>query len=267
MSRPAAIVFVSLLAFITLFCFVGPAFLPPPNSPEFDVLMPPSAQHLMGTDALGRDMLSRVASGGQVSLIVGAAVGVLCLTLAVVVGSLAGTFGGVVDAVLMRISDFFQVVPGLLLALVATALLGSSTFMVIVILSLTMWPGVARLMRVEAMKVSEYGYIECARAAGFGPFRVLYSDVLPNAIAPVLVATAMTVGRAILYESALSFLGLGDANQPSWGALLSTAQQYIQTAGWLSLFPGLAIFLVVLAVNILGDVMNDTLNPTLSRVK
>jgi peptide/nickel transport system permease protein len=266
-EKPSGIVLVALLGVITLACFIGPNFAHSPSDPSFGVLHAPNALNLMGTDSLGRDILARVLSGGQISLVVGVAVGLLCLTIGIAFGGLAGFFGGASDAALMRIAEFFQVVPGLVLALVATSLLGSSMAVVIVILSITMWPGVARLVRVETMKLSELGYVESAKAAGFSPLRILVSDVLPNAFAPVLVATTMTVGRAILYESGLSFLGLGDANKPSWGALLHEAQSFMQSAWWPTVFPGLAIFLVVLAVNVIGDLLNDILNPTLSRVK
>jgi peptide/nickel transport system permease protein len=266
-EKPSGIVLVALVGVITLACFFGTYFAHSPSEPSFGVLHTPNAMNLMGTDSLGRDLLARVLAGGQISLVVGVAVGLLCLTIGVTFGGLAGFFGGAIDTTLMRIAEFFQVVPGLVLALVATSLLGSSMSVIIVILSITMWPGVARLVRVETMKLSELGYVESARAAGFSPMRILISDVLPNAFAPVLVATTMTVGRAILYESGLSFLGLGDANQPSWGALLHEAQPFMQSAWWLTVFPGLAIFLVVLAVNVIGDVLNDILNPTLSRVK
>ncbi|GAA3885049.1 ABC transporter permease [Leifsonia kafniensis] len=266
-QRPIATFFSAFLLFTTLACFVGPLFTAAPSAADFTTLQPPSGEHLMGTDQLGRDVLSRVLAGGQVSLIVGVSVALICLTLAVLIGGLAGYHGGFADALLMKVSEFFQVVPGLILALVAAAMLGSSMVIIVIILSLTMWPQVARIVRAEAIRISELGYIESARAAGFGSFRIFRSDVLPNAFPPVLVATTMTIGRAILLESGLAFLGLGDANTPSWGALLNAAQPFMQTAWWLTLFPGLAIFLVVLSTNVLGDHLNDTLNPTIGRVK
>jgi peptide/nickel transport system permease protein len=266
-TRPGGWFFTALLVVITIACFIGPFFALSPASVEHGTLEPPNLGHLLGTDQLGRDLLARMLSGGQISLIVGLTVGVLCLAVGVAVGGIAGYFGGVVDSVFMKITEYFQVIPGLVLALVATAMLGSSLPIIVIILSLTLWPQVARLVRIETMRVSELGYVECARAAGFGPLRILVSDVIPNLMAPVLVTTTMTAGRAILYESGLSFLGLGDADTPSWGALLNNAQSYLQTAPWLAIAPGLAILLVVLAVNVLGDVLNDILNPTLSRVK
>jgi peptide/nickel transport system permease protein len=260
-------VYLAVLALMAAFSFLGPFFVPSPINTDFPVLLPPQLGHPAGTDFLGRDFLAQLMVGGQVSLFVGLAVGVICLTLAVVVGGLAGFFGGFLDQALSKISEFFQVIPAIILALVAVSMLGANLPIVILILSLTMWPQVARIVRAECMRVSQLGYVESSKAAGFSPVRILWSDVLPNAFAPVLVATTMTVGRAILVESGLAFLGLGDADRPSWGALLNSAQSYIQTAWWLTLLPGFAIFVVVLSANMLGDRLNDSLNPSLSKVK
>ncbi|MGO4585534.1 ABC transporter permease [Arthrobacter sp. 2RAF6] len=265
--RPSTIVYLSIVAAVALICFVGPAFGDDPNSTGFAVLTPPDAQHLAGTDGLGRDLLARMMLGGRSSLLVGVAVAALCLTVAVVVGGLAGFYGGLADRLLTKVSEFFQVVPSIILALVAVTLLGSSLPLIILILSATMWPQVARIVRAECMRIALLGYVESSRAAGFSSLRIFWSDVLPNAFPPVLVATTMTVGRAILSESSLSFLGLGDANIPSWGALLYDAQPFMQIAWWPTLFPGAAIFIVVLTANMLGDRLNDSLNPALSRVK
>lgn len=266
-SRPTVILFVTLLGVIGLMCMLAPILTPNPNAAVNQPLLGPSAEYLMGTDNLGRDVFARVLHGGRVSILVGLSVALLCLTLGVFVGGLAGFYGGFADLVLTKVTEFFQAIPGLILALTAVAILGSSLSIIIIILALTMWPQVARIMRAESMKISELGYIESARAAGFSSFRIFCGDVIPNALPPVLVATTMTVGRAILIESALSFLGLGDADNPSWGALLNVAQPYMQTAWWMAFFPGLATFLVVLAANMLGDRLNDVLNPALSRVK
>lgn len=257
----------AVLLLMAIACFIGPWFTHSPSAAIFPPLAPPTWLHPMGTDAIGRDLLARALAGGRTSLIVGIAVAALCLTIAVLVGCVSGYFGAWIDMALMRCAELFQVVPAIILALVSAALLGSSLFIVIAILAATMWPQVARIARAEALRISELGYVESARSVGFGPLRILWSDVLPNAFPSILVATTMTAGRAILLESGLAFLGLGDANYPSWGALLNTAQAHIQTAWWLTLFPGLAIFLVVLAINLLGDIWNDTLNPMLERVK
>jgi peptide/nickel transport system permease protein len=265
--RGLALLCLSVLILIVLSCFVGPQFAHNPSSTAFQPLSAPSLAHPMGTDELGRDQLARMLAGGQTSLIVGALVAAICLTIALAVGGFSGFFGGWVDTGLMRVAEIFQVVPAIILALVAVALLGSSLAIIILLLAATMWPQVARIARSETLKISELGYVESARAVGFGPLHILWSDILPNAFPPILVATTMTAGRAILLESGLAFLGLGDANQPSWGALLSTAQTHIQSAWWLTFYPGIAIFLVVLAINLLGDIWNDNLNPALERVK
>lgn len=265
--RGLALACILVLAVVTLACFVGPFLAHSPVSTAFGPLQPPSATNLIGTDSLGRDMLARLLLGGQTSLIAGVVVALLCLSIAVAFGAIAGFFGGWADTILMRIAEAFQVIPSIILALVAAALLGSSLTIIIIILAMTMWPQVARIARAETMRIRELGYVESAFAIGFGPWRILWSDVLPNAFAPLLVATTMTAGRAILLESGLAFLGLGDANKPSWGALLNEAQTHLQSAWWLTLFPGLAIFVVVCAINLLGDVWNDNLNPAIDRVK
>lgn len=265
--RPSTLLYLVVLVAIIVFCFLGPSFGLNPSATDYPVLAPPNSTNLAGTDSLGRDLLARLMVGGQGSLLVGVSVAAICLTVAILVGGLAGFYGGIADAILRRVSEFFQVIPSIILALVAVAIIGASLPLIILILGITMWPGVARIVRAECMRIRELGYVESSRAAGFSSFRIFWSDVLPNAFPPVLVATTLTVGRAILAESSLAFLGLGDANRPSWGALLFDAQSYMQTAWWLTLFPGIAIFIVVLSANMLGDALNDSLNPTLGRVK
>jgi peptide/nickel transport system permease protein len=267
LRKPATRAFGALFIVMVLLSVVGPFFALNPVSTRYPVLNAPSGDHLLGTDNLGRDFLARLLDGGQVSLLVGFSVAAMCLTIALVVGGLAGFYGGAIDVVLVKVTEFFQVIPGIVLALVAATLIGSNVGMIVIILGVTMWPGVARIVRAEAMRISQLGYVESQRAAGFSGFRILWSDVLPNAMPPVLVATTMTVARAILAESGLSFLGIGDANRPSWGALLNQAQPYIGSAWWMALFPGLCIFLVVLAINMLGDSLNDALNPSIGKVK
>lgn len=268
LRKPVTLVFVPVLVVMVLLSVFGPLLGGDPIGTAHERLVPPGTDGLvLGSDHLGRDFLARVLLGGQVSLMVGFSVAVLCLTVALVVGGLAGFYGGILDAILVKISEFFQVIPGIVLALVAASFLGSSVGIIVVILAITMWPGVARIVRAEAARISQLGYVESQRAAGFSGLRILWSDVLPNALPPVLVATTMTVARAILAESGLSFLGIGDANRPSWGALLNQAQPYLGNGWWLALVPGLCIFLVVLAINMLGDALNDALNPSIGKVK
>jgi len=267
LRRPGTRVFLPLLGAFVLVVVIGPFFVGDPLATSFPKLLPPSAEHPFGTDMLGRDYLARVVYGGQISLLVGFSVAVLCMTFGLIVGGLAGYYGGWIDTAMVKLAEFFQVLPGLVLALVAAALLGSNVAILGLILAITMWPGVGRIVRAEAMRISKLGYVESQKAAGFHGLRILWSDVIPNAMPPVLVATTMTVGRAILIESGLAYIGVGDPSNPSWGSLLNDAQSHMRESWWLALLPGACIFLVVLAVNMLGDALNDAFNPTIGRVK
>jgi len=266
-ERPSTWIYLGILAVIAFVSFVGPFFAGDPVALGNPKLLEPSLEYPLGTDQLGRDYLPRILQGGQVSLLVGFTVAILCMTLGIIIGGLAGFFGGFADTALVKVAEFFQVLPGLVLALVTAALFGANVVIIIIILSVTMWPAVARIVRAEAMRIGQLGYVESARASGFTSLRILWSDVLPNAMPPVIVATTMTVGRAILIESSLSYIGIGDSNRPSWGALLNDAQGYLANGWWLALFPGLCIFVVVLAINMLGDSLNDALNPSIGKVK
>ncbi|WP_194396300.1 ABC transporter permease [Microbacterium atlanticum] len=265
---PSAIISLVFMALIVLGSTIGPLIYPRnPIAAIYPPLLPPSVAFPLGTDQLGRDFLARVLAGGSVTVFVGIAVALLCLTIGLVIGAIAGFYGGPVDMVLTKVVEFFQVIPALIIALVASYLLGASVPLVVGVLAITMWPQVARIARAEARRISTLGYVESARAAGFSQWRVLVSEAVPNMLPPVIVSATMTAALAILTESGLSFIGLTDPQTPSWGSLLSSAQPYMQTAWWLAVVPGLLIFLIVLAVNGLGETMNDILNPTLSRVK
>jgi len=267
LRKPTTMVFAPLLILMVLFVVAVPFFGPSPILTVFPVMSPPNPDHMLGTDQLGRDFLVRVANGGRVSLMVGFAVALLCMTIGLVVGGAAGYYRGVVDLGLVKIAEFFQVLPAIVLALVAVALLGDGMWLVVVILAITMWPAVARIVRAEAMRISQMGYVESARAVGIPGFRIILSDVIPNLMPPVLVATTLTVGRAILIESGLAYIGIGDPNNPSWGTLLADAQGHMRDGWWLAVIPGACIFAVVLAVNLLGDALNDSFNPMIGRVK
>lgn len=267
LRRTPTRVFLPLLIMFVLVAAIGPFFVADPVATAHPKLLPPSAEHPFGTDMLGRDYLARVVYGGQISLLVGFSVAVLCMTFGLIVGGLAGYYGGWIDTAMVKVAEFFQVLPGLVLALVAAALLGSNVLIITAILAITMWPGVGRIVRAEAMRISRLGYVESQKAAGFHGIRILVSDVIPNAMPPVLVATTMTVGRAILIESGLAYIGVGDPGNPSWGSLLNDAQSHMRDSWWLAFLPGACIFLVVLAVNMLGDALNDAFNPTIGRVK
>jgi peptide/nickel transport system permease protein len=222
-------------------------------------LQPPSARHWLGTDDLGRDLLSDVLHGSRVSLLVGLVAALTSGLLGTLVGGLAGYYGRLLDDLLMRLVELFQVVPRFFLALIVTALFGPNVTVLTLLLGLTFWPTTARLLRAQVLSVRERDYVMAARALGASDGRILRRHVLPNAISVVVVATTLQIGSAILVEAGLSFLGLGDRSVVSWGNILNGAQPLIRIAWWTSVFPGLAITLTVVAANLLGDGLNARL--------
>jgi len=225
-------------------------------------LMAPSPRHWLGTDDLGRDVLTRLIWGSRISLSVGFVAVGIALLLGTTLGLSAGFFGGGFDTVLMRVVDIMLSIPTLFLILAVLAFLGPNIYNVMAIIGLTAWPGLARLVRGECLSVREREYVQAARIAGLSTPRLLFVHILPNVIAPVLVSATLGVGGAILTESALSFLGLGvQPPTPSWGNILSIGRDYLHIAWWLSLFPTLAILVTVLAFNLLGEGLRDVLDP------
>lgn len=214
---------------------------------------PPSAAHPFGTDDLGRDLLRGVVQGARVSLLVGVAVAGASLLLGVAIGGVAGYVGGAVDDLLMRATELAMVLPRFFLALVVVSLFGSDLVHLVVVLAATGWGVVARVTRAGVLAVKEHEYVAAARALGAAGGRILWRHVVPNALAPVLAYAALGVGRAIVLEASLSFLGFGDPNLVSWGYLLHDAQAFARRAWWLSAFPGGAIALAVIGVNLLAD--------------
>lgn len=223
----------------------------------------PSQEHPMGTDFLGRDNFSEVLYGARTSLLIGFLAAATSVLVGIAVGALAGFYGGVRDEVLMRITEVFQVVPQLFLVLAAVAIVGSTVWNVVWVIGLTSWASTARLVRAEFLTLRERPFVEAARVAGASDSQLIWTEILPNATAPIVVNSSFMVARAIILEASLSFLGLGDANVPSWGRILQEAQSYLQRAWWLSFFAGLFIALAVLGMNLLGDGLNDALNPRL----
>lgn len=228
-------------------------------------LTPPSREFWFGTDNLGRDVFAGVVHGSRTSLLVGLLVAGASLIIGVLVGGVAGFYGNYVDDLLMRFTELIQVMPRFFLALMVVALFGSSLRNLIMVLSLTYWSSTARLTRAGVLALREMDYVAAARALGLPEPLILLRHVLPNGMAPVIVHASLHVGRAILIEASLSFLGLGDPNQFSWGFMLNNAQEFLRRAWWMSVFPGLAIALTVLGVNLLGDSLNDYWNPKLYR--
>ncbi|MGZ5492648.1 MAG: ABC transporter permease [Thermoanaerobaculia bacterium] len=225
-------------------------------------LEPPSKQHLLGLDDLGRDVLSRILFGARVSLRVGFSVVILASLVGVTLGAVSGYFGGAADLIVMRICDILLAFPGILLSIALVAVLGPSLNNVIMALAITGWVGYARLVRGQVLKVREMEYITAARALGAKSPRVIVLHVLPNVINPVIVMATLGLAGAILAEAALSFLGLGvQPPTPSWGAMLTAGRRYLGLANHLAIFPGVAIMLAVMGLNFLGDGLIDALDP------
>ena len=225
----------------------------------------PNAAHLLGTDYLGRDVLSRVLFGARPSLAVGVASVALAILLGSTVGLLSGYLGGAFDLVTQRVVEIALTLPGLVLALALLAIIGSGSLSLVLAIALVLAPGIARVVRSTALTVATEDYIEAARAVGARDSRIIFRPVLPNAVATIIVLASLSLGNAILFEAALSFLGLGiQPPDPSWGNLLSgPARQYFEVAPWMAIFPGVAVSLAVLSFNLLGDTLRDVFDPRL----
>lgn len=254
----------TLLALIALAAVAAPALtsLKPDEQRLTERLRPPSRAHWLGTDDLGRDVGARLLHGGRVSLRVGLLAVLISVVLGTVVGLAAGYFGGWVDGVLMRAVDIVLCFPTLFLILMVIAFLEPSLTNVMAVIGFTSWPGLARLVRGETLSLRERDFIWAARGLGLSAPRILFVHLLPHLVAPVLVSATLGVGGAILTESALSFLGLGvQPPTASWGNVLANGKDYLHVAWWLSLFPGAAILVTVLSLNMLGEGLRDMLDP------
>jgi len=251
------------VALTTVLCLVGllaPALAPhDPFAIVGPSLDPPSLDHPMGTDGLGRDLFSGVVLGTRTSLTVAGGVGMLVLAIGGAVGLLAGYRGGWTDHVLMRLAELLQVLPRFFLAIVVIALFGPGLDRLVLVLGLTSWPILARVVRSEVLSLKEREFVDAARAGGAGPARIVMREILPNALPTAVVYVGLLLAQVLLVEASLGFLGLGDPNVASWGYLAGQAQRFLRVAWWLSVFPGLAIATAVVALNLLGDALTDAL--------
>ena len=239
-----------------------------PYSPEeqnlYNRLQPPSYKHLLGTDELGRDVLARMLFGARISLSVGILAVTISTLIGIFLGSIAGYFGRGIDNVIMRFVDIMLCIPTLFLILMLIVFLGPSIFNVMLVIGLTSWTDIARLVRAEVLSLKEREFVLSAKSIGASHLRIIFRHIIPNALSPVFVSVTFGVAGAILLESGLSFLGLGvQPPDPSWGNILTSGKDYIETAWWLTLFPGFAIFITVVAYNLLGEGLRDVLDPRL----
>jgi peptide/nickel transport system permease protein len=263
--NPAAIAGLALLAVVLLVAIAGPWVYP---ADPFEIraapMTPPFSEDAwLGTDYLGRDVATTLIYGGRATLLVGAVAALLSVVIGITLGAIAGYYGGRVDKLLMRVTEFFQVLPALLFAMVLVTLFGPTIVTVTLAIGIVSWTGTARLTRAEFMKVRGLEFVRAERAIGARDARIIWKVILPNALPPLIVSATLAVGAAILFEAGLSFLGLGDPNQMSWGLMIGSSRAYVLSSWWAVAFPGAAIFVTVLAVSLIGDGLNDALNPKL----
>ena len=255
-----------ILLLLTITALIGPVFAPfDPDDLEIGRrATAPNAIYWVGTDELGRDVFSRAVTAVRVSLLVGIVAATVSTIVGIIIGSLAGFFGGWLDHILMRITEIFQVVPQFFLAVVLVALFGASVLNIIVAIALLTWPIIARLTRSEFLSLKTRQYVDAAYLGGASNTRLIFGEILPNALGPIIVSATLLVGRAMLTEAGLSFLGLGDPSRISLGVMLYQSRPFVQFAWWAAIFPGLLIFLAVLCTNLIGDGLNDVINPHLN---
>ena len=261
----SAVTGLTILIGIAVMGFIGPFFYP---TDPFDMVWtpfsPPGADgFLLGTDYLGRDILSQIINGARVSIAIGFSAALVSCFIGVGIGSFAGFYGGWVEETLMRITEFFQVLPTLLFAMVIVALFGSSVLSITLAIGAVSWASVARITRSEFLRIKELDFVLASRSSGSNNMALIFRVILPNAAAPIIVQSALLVGAAITFEAGLAFLGLSDPNVVSWGQVIGSNRVYILDATYTVTFPGVAIFITVLAISLVGDGLNDALNPKL----
>lgn len=268
LRNPGGLIGLVVLVLVIFVAVFGPLAFP--NSPWRMVqrpFLPPFALSAvpLGTDALGRDVLSGIIHGARVSLLVGLVSTIAALAVGIPLGSIAGYFGGRVDDALMRFTEFFQTIPSFALAIVLVAILQPSIYSIVASIAIVSWPPVARLVRGEVLSLRTREYVQAAVVTGQTHWRIIGREILPNALSPIIVLASLMVATAILLESSLSFLGLGDPNLISWGYMVGAGRTVVRQAWWITVFPGLAILLSVLALNLIGEGLNDALNPRLAK--
>jgi peptide/nickel transport system permease protein len=262
-NKPALFGFIVVLIFIVVGLF-GPVIYPAdPFDPVAFPLTGPGEHTLLGTDYLGRDVAIGILYGTRPTLLIAATATLVTVFIGITLGAIAGYFGGIVDNALMRITEFFQVLPPLVFAMVIVAVFSSEMYVVVLAIAVTTWTTEARLTRAEFLKIREREYVLSSKAMGAGSTRIITQVILPNAMPPLIVAITLRVGITIIYEAALSFLGLTDPEVMTWGKMIGLSRDFFFDAWWTVTFPGVAILLVVLCIALIGDGLNDALNPKL----
>ena len=262
----------AVVGLVILICVILLAALAPvlfPGSPwdmaAAPFLPPGEMGMLLGSDSLGRDVAAGIAHGARISLMVGAVSTICALSVGVTLGAIAGYLGGWVDDVVMRFTEFFQTIPSFVLAILLVAIFTPTITSVVSAIAVVSWPPVARVVRAEFLSLRGREFVQAAEVLGKSRIAIVLGDILPNALSPIIVLASLMVASAILLESALSFLGLGDPNLMTWGFLIGSGRSVIRLAWWMSVFPGLAIFVTVLSLNLVGEGLSDALNPRLAR--
>ncbi len=263
----AAVAGLLVLAIIIVVSLLGPfLYTVDPWEMVWSPFSPPGAKgFLLGTDYLGRDLVAQIIHGGRATIAVGCAAALLSVLIGITFGALSGFYRGWVEEILMRITEFFQVLPTLLFSMVLVALFGASLQMITFAIGIVSWTGVARVTRAEFLKIRELEYVTASRSGGANAPTLIFRVILPNALPPIVVQAALLVGFAILFEAGLSFLGLSDPNVVSWGAMMGNNRPFILQHSFTIMYPGLAIFITVLAISLVGDGLNDALNPKLRK--
>ena len=254
-----------MLVLLFLYAFVGGIYYNEDRANFTDTsqrLQAPSWEHPFGTDTVGRDVMARTIQGGRVSLMIGLTAAMLEIILGVVIGAISGYYGGTIDNLLMRLTEAMLIIPSLFLLIVMAQVVGGSTGFIVLILGLTSWMFVARIVRAEFLSIKENEYILAARSIGTPTSQIIFKHILPNSIAPIVVSATLAVAAAILAEAYISFLGMGvQPPTATWGNMLDGSYNYIETAPWLWIFPGMLILLTVLSINFVGDGLRDALDP------
>ncbi|MBR0683153.1 ABC transporter permease [Roseomonas eburnea] len=262
-----AVVGLVILALVIALAALAPVIYPgSPWDMATAPFVPPGEEGmLLGSDSLGRDVAAGIAHGARISLMVGAVSTVAALLIGVTLGAIAGYLGGVADDAVMRFTEFFQTIPSFVFAILLVAIFTPTIGSVVFAIAVVSWPPVARVVRAEFLSLRSREFVQAAEVLGKSRVAIVVTDILPNALSPIVVLSSLMVASAILLESALSFLGLGDPNLMTWGFLIGAGRSVIRLAWWMSVFPGLAIFLTVLALNLVGEGLSDALNPRLAR--